>query len=142
MKTADDQVISLWISDDGKIIDTVFMIAMESELNQFFTDILATKIPEFKLKTSTEINDIPSEKLTKAEEIREFLRTQNTYSNLKIFVDNPALANEELLDELEKKLNFCNGNIYLYVCEDLDQVDFETYDMTSCYSFRGFFKER
>ncbi len=62
VKTADDQVISLWISDDGKIIDTVFIIAMESELNQFFTDILATKIPEFKLKT------------------------QNTYSNLKIFV--------------------------------------------------------
>lgn len=141
VKTADNQVISLWISDDGKIIDTVFMIAMESGLNQFFTDIQATKISEFEVKTSTEIRDIPSEKLTKAEDIKEFLGTQDTYSNLKIFVDDSALANEELLDELEKELNFCNGAIYLYVCEDLDQVDLETYDMTSYYSFRGVYKE-
>ncbi len=72
------------------------MIGMESELNQFFTDILATKIPEFKLNTSTEIWDIPSEKLTKAEDIKDFLMKQHTHSYLDIFIDDSTLANEEL----------------------------------------------
>ncbi len=136
-KTSDNHLICVWISDGGKITDTVFMLDMKSELADFFTEILSKKIPKFKLDTHTDVLEIPSEKLTRPEDIHDFLMEQDTHSVLNIFVDDPAIANEELLDELEQELNFCHVSIWLYVCEDLEQFDISSYDPYAYQYYRG-----
>ncbi len=141
-KTSDNASVTVWVSDDGQITDTAFMLDMKSEIADFFTDILSEKIPEFKLDTYTNVMEIPSAKLTKAEDIKDFLTEQNTYTCLRIFVDDPAIANEELLDELEQELNFCHANVYLYVCDDLEQFDINSYDPHSCRYLRGVDKKK
>lgn len=135
--TPDNDTILVWISDYGKITDTAFMLDMRSELADFFTDILAKTIPEFKLDTNTTILGTPSKKLTRAEDIHDFLMSENTWTCLNIFVDDPSIANEELLDELEQELNFCEASIYIYVCEDLDCLDLNSYDIHSYQYSRG-----
>ncbi len=140
-KTSDNDSIFVWVSDGGKITDTVFMMDMKSEIADFFTDILSKKIPSFKLDTYTNVMEIPSEKLTRAEDIKEFLTEQNTYTCLRIFVDDPTIANEELLDELEQELNFCHASVYLYVCDDLDQFDIRSYDPYANQYYRGIDKK-
>ena len=140
-KTSDNDTICVWVSDKGEITDTVFMLDMDSQFSEFFSDIIAKKIPNFKIDTYTDVLEIPSEKLTRAEDIKDFLIEQDTYTCLRIFVDDPAIANEELLDELEQELNFCHSSVYIYVCDDLEQLDISSYDLYSNQCYRDIDKK-
>ncbi len=131
VRSQDKGVISVWVSNEGEITDTVFLLDMQPQLADYFKAILAKKIPSFKLKAYTEMRDIPTETLTNADDIQDFLINQKTFSYIRVFVDDPAIANEELLDELEQGLHFCEASVYLYVCDDLNNLDISTYDLHS-----------
>lgn len=131
VRTPEDDVISVWVSKEGEITDTVFLRDIQPQLSDFFSEILGRSLPDFKLRAYTEMRAIPTEKLTKAENIKRFLMEQDTFSYLRVFVEDPALLSEALLDDLEQELNFCQGTVYLYVCDDLDTLDIETCDLYS-----------
>ncbi len=114
---------------------------MESEIHDFFAQIIRNIIPVFKLYAYTDILEIPSEKHSNADNIKSYLAKENTLTPLYIFVDDSAYAVEGLFDELEQELNFCNADLYLYVCDDLDSVDIQNYDLLSYQYSRSVFKK-
>lgn len=101
----------MWISKEGEITDTVFLLDMQPQFGDYFSGILGKTILNFKLRTYTEVLEIPSETLTNADNIKNFLINQETFSFIRVFVDEPTIANEELLDELEQELNFLQRHL-------------------------------
>lgn len=99
--TPEYRYISVWVSKKGEITDTLFLKKMEPEITKFFYTIIAEEIPDFKLKTHTDIYDIPSEKLTKAENIKDFLTKENTEVYVDVFVEDSGVIDEALLNRLE-----------------------------------------
>lgn len=135
--TPEYRYISVWVSKKGEITDTLFLKKMEPEITKFFSAIIAEEIPDFKLKTHTDIYDIPSEKLTKAENIKDFLTKENAEVYVDVFVEDSGVIDEGLLDRLEQKLNFCKITLRIYTCDDLENCDIDTYDQTA-YIFKRY----
>ena len=115
-------LISVWISNDGNVTDTVFLLNMEEDITAFFKLTINNKLPEFKIKTYTEMRDIPSRELTNVSNIRDYLNREDTYTYIRIFVDNATDISDSTLNELQTLLNFCNCSIYIYEC-DLNDID-------------------
>ncbi len=143
VKATDKDLISVWVSEEGEITDTVFLEDMQPRLAEFFQRLLEKKIPKFKMYTHTDVMEIPSKKLTAQDDIREYLSHEETSTCIRVFVDDPSVASETLLDELEQELNFCNTVIYLYVCEDLEKQELtnDDFDYNAVTYSRIVFKE-
>lgn len=120
--TETNDLISVWISNDGNVTDTVFMLNMNEDITAFFKSAINNELPEFKIKTYTEMRDIPSHELTNVSNIRNYLHGEDTYTYIRIFVDNATDISDSTLNELQTLLNFCNCSIYIYEC-DLNDID-------------------
>lgn len=121
------ELISVWVSDNGEIFDTFFLQGMQPEFEEFFTACIAERIPKFKISVSTDLYEIPEEKPENIKDIKEMLKDRSYQTCLRVFVDDGSLINEQLLEELKQDLSFCRAIVYIYICDDLENLDMETY---------------
>lgn len=121
------ELISVWVSDKGEIFDTFFLQGMQPEFEEFFSAYIANRIPKFKISVSTDLYEIPEEKPENIKDIKEMLKDRSYQTCLRVFVDDGSLINEQLLEELKQELSFCSAIVYIYICDDLENLDMETY---------------
>lgn len=129
--------ICVWVSPTGEITDSVFLLQMADDITEFFTEKIEAVIPEFKVRVYSELRKIPTSKLTTSENIDEYFKNEPVYTFLRIFVNDQASASETTIDELQDSLKGYDADVYLYVCENLDDLDIETYDLTKYQYFRS-----
>ncbi len=125
--TEERELITLWVTKDGKITDSVFLLQMAEELTDYFTAEVQELVPDCKVNTHTNMVKIPTDTLTDAGEIRDFLTEQPTETFLRIYVDSDADVGEALVEELIRTFSYCTIHISVYVCDDLDAVDVKNY---------------
>ncbi len=132
--TENNDIVSVWVTPDGKITDSYFLIEQADRLSGFFTTKVQDIIPNCKVQSYTELRDLQTSELSINNNIEEYLSTQPTFSYVRVFVDQEADINEETVNRLQSALSFCNGTLYIYECNDLDVVDPNNYDFSD-YSY-------
>lgn len=129
--TLDDDIISVWVSKDGKITDSAFLLDMQNELENHFKVLINKWVSHYRLKVYTEMRDIPTKKWTNEDNIDDFLRIENAYSIIRIFVDESESVTEDMIQSVKESLNGYDGCLYVHKCSNVDQVNLDTYDFSS-----------
>ena len=125
------QRISIWISKKGEITDSMFLLDMHDSIYRYYETIVKEHIPDCKMRVYTDFLEKPSAELTEKDDIRTYLLEQPTSSNIRVFVNEDAGVEESVLDALEQKLGGIECTIFIYVCEDLDSVDVDSFELYS-----------
>ena len=107
------------------------MIKMSDQIKEYFFKKVKNVIPQCKIKVYTELRDIPTATLNLKDDIADYLKKQPTFSYIRIFVDKRAEITEERIAELQDELIGCDGKIYVYFCDNVDDVDINSYDLSS-----------
>lgn len=128
--TTESKIISVWISTTGEITDTVFLLQRADDISEFFSEKVKTIIPDCKIKVYSELRDIPTSKLTTSANIDGYFQNEPVHTYLRIFVNAQTKINETTIDELQDTLKGYEADVYLYVCENFDDLDIETYDLS------------
>lgn len=132
--TPSNKMISVWISKVGEITDTYFLLELESELSKYFQSKAEEVFGECKVISYTELREKPSYKLSDASDIENYLEHQSTFSYIRIFVEKDINITEKNLDDFQSVLCQCDSQVYIYVCEDLQELDIVNYDISQ-YSY-------
>lgn len=125
------QRISIWISKKGEITDSMFLLDMHDSIYRYYETVVKEHIPDCKMRVYTDFLERPSAELTEGDDIRTYLLEQPTSSNIRVFVNEDAGVEESVLDALEQKLGGIECTIFIYVCEDLDSVDVDVFELYS-----------
>lgn len=128
--TPDNEIISVWISKDGKITDTYFLLEMDAELSKYFQLKAEDVFGECKVVSYTELREKPSYKLSDALDIENYLEFQPTFSYIRIFLEKDIDISEKNLDDFQSVLCQCDSQVYIYLCEDLEGLDIINYDIS------------
>lgn len=121
--TEDNKSICIWVTKEGQITDTVFLLEMREALADYFTAAVQEILPDCKVDTYTELLQLPTDTLTDPADIRDYLTNQPTRSTVRIFVDEDTQITEPLMEKLKQEFSYCNISIYLYSCDNPDTVD-------------------
>lgn len=127
-RTADRDMLFIWVSKDGEITDTVYLLEMQPQITEYFSDIIERFIPEFKLHVFTNMEEIPSSKLTSEDDIQSYLAAEPAFSSIKVMVENDTEITDALMDELIQAFGVCAGRLRIGVCEDLESIDPDNFD--------------
>ncbi len=142
VRTPKGNLIDVWVSDHGKVTDTFFLYQMKPEITKFFEDIVKTKISNVKVDTNTDLYSIPTKKITSSKDIEDFLIKENACTFLRIFIDDPSIDCEKILEELKPQLQFYEVDVEIYICDDLEHLDMNEYhQLTKIFESR-IFKEK
>ena len=110
-------------------MDSYFML----ELSDFFTEFFLTKvkyaITEFKIKTYSELRDIPTQKIMSTGDIDSYLQKEPVFTYIHIFVNSETIS-EENINQIKNIFAGYDIDMYIHVCEDIDNVDTDTYDIS------------
>lgn len=131
-KTQDNERVYCWISDDGKISDSYFVLNMQDDIENFFADIIDDTIEDFKISCVTTLN-YPTEKTYDPGSVFIMLSTEPVTTSVRIFVDgsDKDLIQKEIPSIVDEKLNFTDGCIYIYYVDNLMDFDFKDIDLAS-----------
>lgn len=139
--TEDEDTISVWVSEDGTIIDSYCLVEMKQELNNHFLDKCIDIIPICKVKSYTEMREVPTEKLTVNMDVEEYMKVQPTFTYIRIFVQDERYVAEEVIDKLEAAFSGYDAKVYVYTCEDLSDIDVDSYDYSTYKVFKKIEKD-
>lgn len=130
-KLEDNRRVYCWISDEGNVSDSCFVLNLQSDIEKLFEDIIDDTIPEFKISCVTTLN-YPTKKTYDSSSVFTMLNTEPVTTSVRIFLDvsNKALIQEEISNQFDGKLNFTNGCIYIYYVDDLNNFDINDTDLT------------
>lgn len=126
---AGEDIISVWISKEGEIIDSYFMLELSDCFTEFFSTKVKHVITEFKIKTYSELRDIPTQKITPDDDIENYLQKEPVFTYVHIFVDGETIS-EENINQIKNLFTGYDVDLYIHVCEDIDNVDIDTYDLS------------
>ena len=130
--SSDDEHISVWIDKYGNITDTVFMLSLQEKINECLVEKIDLRINNCAIKSFTEFQSIPSKKWSVSDNLVDMLNDESTFSYIWIFINNDCMEeNEDILSQISSKLDFCNGQLYLYKCNNPQSVDINIYDLYS-----------
>lgn len=129
--TDDGKIISVWITGAGEITDTFFLNDLSDVLVNHFTSKANEILPGCKVKAYTEMREIPTSKLSRGDDIESYLYNQPAYTYIRVFVDSDVNLNNDIVNDLQAAFNYCDASLYVYICEDVENIDINTYDLTS-----------
>lgn len=132
VRLPDQSFLDVWVTYDGEITDGMFLRNWEEEINQYFERIVKKEVPGCRIISHTTFYGKPSAELQQGDDIKQYLLEQPTYSNIRIFVDRSAGEDERILDRPEEVLKGPKVGLPIYVCDDVNSVDF---DNLSPYSY-------
>lgn len=134
--TSEKQIISVWVTTTGKIVDSYFLIENAGNIQDYFEKEIQTVIPVFRIKTYTEMREIPKT-VFDSKDIRNFLENEDTFTYIRVFVDDSSNVDDKCVEKIAENLDYCNASLYVYFCENIEEVDFNTYDLSTYKFFRN-----
>lgn len=134
--TSDNQFISVWVTTSGKIVDSYFLIENAGTIQDYFEKEIQTVIPVFRIKTYTEMREMPKT-VFDSKDIRNFLKNEDSFTYIRVFVDDSISIDDECVEKIAEKLDYCNASLYIYLCENIEDVDFNTYNLSAYKYFRN-----
>lgn len=127
-----DEHISVWIDKYGDITDTVFMLGLQDQITECIVKKIGLQNENYSIRSFTEFRSIPSRKWSASDNLIDMLDDNRTFSYIWIFVNDAySEDNNELLSQISTKLDFCNAQLYLYNCDNPQDVDINDYDLGS-----------
>lgn len=119
-----DTIFSVWITPEGKLVDTFFSYYLENDINFYLQKKLETQNISCYVYDRYIFDNIPKKEWT-ASEIEDMLRSENISNNIHLFgVDKDAD-----LDKIKTALYGLKGGVYIhYGTYNADNLNFDTYD--------------
>ena len=132
-KLEDNRRIYCWITDDGRISDSSFVLNMQRDIDKIFEDIINDTISDFKISCITTL-DYPTENTYDSDPTSVFtmLNTESVTTSVRIFLDksHKDLAQDAISNCFAGKLNFTDGCVYIYYVDDLSNFDVNDFDLS------------
>ena len=130
----DGTQVSVWISRDGKLTDAYFMIGMQDRITAFFDEKIKKEFPDCVVTSYTTVTQPPEKTWTAEDSVEQFFSEESASSIIRVFFSEDGKISEKDADRLASLLEEFKGTLFVYLCEDINTIDFETFDKTS-YSF-------
>lgn len=131
-RSQNDESISIWVDKYGEITDTVFMLDLQDQINECFVEKIDLQMDDYTIKSSTYFDSIPSKKWSSTDNMVDMLSDGRTFSSIWVFIDDDyPEENDRVLSQISSKIDFCNAYLFLYRCDDPQNIDIDTYDMDS-----------
>lgn len=130
-KTNDQDIISIWISENGEITDSVFLLNLQEEISNYYKSVIDKYYSKYKVRVYSELVEKPQKTQIELGEIEKFLREEPVFSSVRIYIGNTEDAEKINYEELASNLNFCDAFIYIYVCDSLDDSDIDNLSLSS-----------
>ena len=134
--------VHVWVSGDGEITDNRFVIEYRDKIDALMADIIKKHYPRCEVKTLTETEGRPQGTWGPDGDVRTMLETEDVRTNIAIFVNEQDLMTEESLEELVCELNFCEGEVDVFVVEDIHGVELSTLNWLDAVYYVRFRKEQ
>lgn len=125
------EVLSIWVSKNGAITDSHFLIDLKDEITSIFSTILEKEYSNMYVDVYTEMRGVPQQSWESQDDMETMLSSEETYSYVRVFVQDINELNQEKVDDIANNLGFCNGELLIYICENIQDVDIENFDATS-----------
>lgn len=126
VSTEDHHIISVWVTKQGQITDTVFLLERLDDFTNYFTPQVQKILPECSVYADAFLPVLPTEILTPSGDIRTYLTEQPTEITLRIAVEDPDSVTDAQMKQLVEQFSYCNITILLYGCDDVEVVDWDT----------------
>ena len=115
--------VHVWVSGDGEITDNRFVIEYRDKIDALMADIIKKYYPRCEVRTITHTEGRPQETWGPDGDARLMLETEATRTSIAVFVNGQDLMTEESWEEVIPELSFCEGSVYVFVCEDIHSID-------------------
>lgn len=131
--SCDDKWFTIWVSEEGEVFDTAFSL----ELSEGFNSLLSEKIKkywnEYNVSNFFVFEEPSKKKWTMHDNFDELFQEEKVESIIKLFLSSNNEREQDLvkLDELKKDLASYRGMIYVYYCEDLNEISKDSFDENS-----------
>ncbi len=133
--TEDGNSISVWVTKDGQITDTVSLLNRQDDLADYFTAEVQTLLPECRVDSYTSMSVLPTEPLSPTGDLRTYLTEQPTDTALWIALEQADTFTDAQIQQLLDHFSYCNIDLFLYDCDDLDTVDWDTLHSSTALRF-------
>ncbi len=124
--TEDGNSISVWVTEGGQITDTVSLLNRQDDLADYFTAEVLTLLPECRVDSHTSMSVLPTEPLSPTGDLRTYLTEQPTDTTLRIALEQADTLTDAQVQQILDHFSYCNIDLLLYDCDDLDTVDWDT----------------
>ena len=132
VKMTDGTEMYLWIDDDGNIVDGMFLNELEDDVLELLETFISEEFPESVICLKRmDVTTMPTRYWSESDDIQLFLATEDVYSDVRVFVDDPTYITKESFSALEEKLNFCEVSIWFNLCDDLETLNVDDFDLKS-----------
>lgn len=110
--------ISVWVSEQGQIYDTVFLADMQEEIREYIRLRAKQIMPEYRVSSYTEFTAAPSEEQRAGTGVTELLHSPGVYTYIRVLI--PAGAPVDIIEIENQAAQFSdiNGTVYFYVGDD------------------------
>lgn len=129
--SARNYTVHVWVDMYGNITDTGFMLELNDEIDKLYDGLLRNTLHDYKVSVYTEFTEKPNRIWTREDNLMEMLSTQSVDSDIRIFINQNQIVDDNILNEMAQKLDFSDGTIYIYECDDPEQVNLQSYDLLS-----------
>jgi hypothetical protein len=124
-------MIDIWVSNYGEITDDKFLLDVQNKIETKFTEIIKKEFTECDISCSAYLDSPPSRKWDNSSDIDDIFDVEDVYIYVRVFIsDAYNRINENLLNEIKNQLNFCNGRLFIYECNntsDMEEFDYSDY---------------
>lgn len=126
-----DEMISVWVSSNGEITDSGFLLEMDEKITGIFESIIKSELTDVSIHVYTEMNSKPSKTWNSSDEVESMLESEGVYCIVRVFSESSKDITEQEVVALAGKLNFCNGCLYIHEVESVANFDYASYDLAS-----------
>lgn len=129
--TSSGENVPVWISENGKLFDTMFMLALQDEIHDYYDRLVSDYFSEYKMTTYSELTAKPSRTWNASDDIEGLLKDEAVFSYIRIFIQKSEKKSSAEYDQLAKDIGICKGELWIYECEKLDEMDINKIDLLS-----------
>lgn len=128
--TEGQEIVSVWVSKNGEISESVFLLDMQNDITEFFQSKINYLLSDYIVKSYTELRDIPTKQWNASDDIEDFLQTENVHSYLRVFLNDTENISEKIFQDLTEAINGYDISLYMYSCPNINEIDFDTFDLS------------
>lgn len=117
-ETDNGNTISVWVSEQGQIYDTVFLTDMQEEIREYIRLRAKQIMPEYRVSSYTEFTVAPSEEQRAGIGVTELLHSPGVYTYIRVLIPADAPADIIEMEKQAAQFSDISGTVYFYVGDD------------------------
>lgn len=132
VSTEDEQIITLWIDNNGNIIDNYFLNQLQKPSQDLFTNIIHDAYSDVRVETSLECKKKPTKDWKLEPDINTTLKSDEIHTTIRCFAPYKYVSTmNAYTSKICSLIDEYNIDIYFYFCENPNGVDLATYNLDS-----------